>query len=267
MKLSIIMIEYHCMNHVKECVKSIDKYLQSVEKECFVISNSEYTKAVVNGFQKELSSVKIIDTQKNLGYAGGVNTGIKNASGDYIYVVNPDCLLTDAKVVQMMVEMEKDSDWAIAGPQVVDENNIIQPSCRCFPKPWTFLLVRSVLSKLPGADKERERYLMENFKRDTVKDVDWVSGGAALVKSSAIKKMGGMDERYFLYMEDVDWCHNCWLSGFTVKYDPQSVVMHAGQHQSIKGGIISKLMSKHVRMHLTSLFKYFMKYKFSFSRT
>ncbi len=266
MKLSIIIIEYHCMQQVKECVESINVYLHDVNKECVVISNSEYTESVIKNFKDELSGVDIINAEGNLGYAGGVNLGIKKTTGDYLYVLNPDCLLTDSNILKIINEMEKDLDWAMTGPKVIDENNIVQPSCRRFPKPWTFLMVRSVLSKLPGANKERARYLMEDFKRDTVEDVDWVSGGAALVKSSAIEKMGGMDERYFLYMEDVDWCHNCWICGLKVKYSPQSVVIHAGQHQSIHGSILSKLMSKHVRMHLTSMFQYFMKYKLNYSR-
>ena len=162
-----------------------------------------------------------------------------------------------------MDEMEKEPEWAITGPKVVDENNNVQPSCRRFPRPWTFLLVRSVLSKLPGATKERVRYLMEDFDKKNTREVDWVSGGATLVKSTTIEKIGGMDERYFLYMEDVDWCRNCWLSGFKVKYDPISTIIHAGQHQSIHGGIISRLLSKHVRMHLVSMSKYFLKHKFN----
>lgn len=250
------------MDQVTDCVASIEQHLHDIDKECLVISNSGYTAEDLEEFQNKLIDVKIVDAHGNLGYAGGVNTGIKHAKGEFIYVLNPDCLLTDSNIIQMMVDLNTDSTWAIAGPKVIDESNAIQPSCRRFPKLWTFLLVRSILSKLPGASKEKARYLMEDFDRKSIKNVDWVSGGAILVKSSAIQKMGGMDERYFLYMEDVDWCRSCWLNGFTVKYNPVSSVIHAGQHQSISGGLKEKLMSRHVRMHLSSMIKYFIKYKF-----
>ncbi len=263
MKLSIIIIEYNCMDQITDCVNSINKYLQDVEVECFIISNSEYSNEEIIAYQNKFPTTNIINTHENSGYAGGVNAGIKHAKGEYLYVLNPDCLITDSNISKIMDDMDKEAGWAISGPKVVDENEQVQPSCRRFPRPWTFLLVRSALSVLPGAKKERSRYLMEDFDRQSMQEVDWVSGGAVLVKSSAIKKMGGMDERYFLYMEDVDWCHNCWLKGFKVKYVPVSTVIHAGQHQSIHGGIINKLMSKHVRMHLTSMFKYFFKYKLS----
>lgn len=260
MRLSIIIIEYYCMDQVVDCVESINRYIQGIDKECLVISNSEYSESELDSLQKDLAGARIIDSQGNLGYAGGVNTGLKQASGEYIYVVNPDCLLIDSNIGLIMDAMDAEADWAISGPKVVDENNVIQASCRRFPRLWTFLLVRSVLSMLPGADKERARYLMEDFDHLIKKEVDWVSGGATLVKQAAISHIGGMDERYFLYMEDVDWCRTCWEQGFKVKYMPVSVVMHAGQHQSIQGGLIDKLMSRHVRMHLTSMVKYFLKY-------
>lgn len=262
MRLSIIIIEYHCMDQVDECLESISRYLGDVSHECLIISNSMYSTEELNQFSEQLKTAKIIDSGGNLGYAGGVNKGIKHAHGEYIYVLNPDCLLTDANVVQIMQAMDQEADWAIAGPKVIDQDGNVQPSCRAFPRPWTFLLVRSALSKLPGASRERRRYLMEDFDRQSIREVDWVSGGATLVKASSLEKIGGMDERYFLYMEDVDWCHNCWDSGHKVKYAPLSTVIHAGQHQSISGSLISKLMSKHVRMHITSLIKYFLKHKF-----
>ncbi|NOX08332.1 MAG: glycosyltransferase family 2 protein [Gammaproteobacteria bacterium] len=260
MKLSIIIVEYHCMDEVDDCVKSIDKYMQDVEKECLIISNSEYSDDEVGVFQKQLPSTKIINTQGNEGYSTGVNTGIEYASGEYVYVINPDGLVTDSNVTKMMEEMDKEPDWVLSGPQVVDENFVVQPSCRRFPRLWTFLLVRSGLSVLPGADKERARYLMEDFDRKTRKDVDWITGGAMLVKASALRTVGGMDERFFMYMEDVDWCHMCWDKGYKVKYEPCSVVIHPSKHRSIKGSIIDKMMSHHVRMHFISLMRYFMKW-------
>lgn len=251
------------MDQVQECLQSIKTHLSEIEHECFIISNSEYSQADLAAHTNAIQGATIVNTGANLGYAGGVNIGIAQSSGDYIYVLNPDCLLTDSNIDQIMLEMDKQSDWAIAGPKVIDQDNNVQPSSRTFPKPWTFLLVRSILSNLPGAASEKRRYLMEDFDRNTVREVDWVSGGATLVKREAIQSIGGMDERYFLYMEDVDWCHNCWDKGYKVKYVPISTVIHAGQHQSISGGVLSKLKSRHTRMHITSMVKYFLKHKVS----
>lgn len=259
MRLSIIIIEYHCMQHVTECIESVNKYLNDIEKECIVVSNSQHPKQELDSHRERLAGATIVDTQNNLGYAGGVNTGIEHATGDYIYVLNPDCLLTDSNIIQIMDEMDQDEQWAITGPKVIDQSGVVQPSCRGFPKPWTFLLVRTFLSALPGATKEKERYMMNDFDRETTREVDWVSGGAMLVKSSSIKQFGGMDERYFLYMEDVDWCRSCWDNGYKVVYKPQSIVTHAGQHRSVHGSIFSRTTLTHTYLHLSSMIKFFVK--------
>lgn len=258
MRISIIVIEYHCMKHVESCLRSVRKHLEGMDYECLVLSNSQYSPAELVGYWERLDGARLIDSGANLGYAGGVNRAMRDARGQYIYILNPDCLLTDASVARIMADMDSDSDWAIAGPRVMDERGRLQPSCRRFPKPWTFLLVRSVFSKLPGASYERDRYLMSDYSRESPRSVDWVSGGATIVKASALERLGGMDERYFLYMEDVDWCRMAWERGFKVVYCPYSSVVHAGKHQSIKGGL-SLLKSAHFRWHVTSLIKYFIK--------
>lgn len=261
MELSIIIIEYNCMDQVSECVASIKKHLNDIDLECLVVSNSEYSDEELARYQNDIAGIKIINTGANLGYAGGVNNGLKHASGRYIYVVNPDCLLVDDGVKSIIAQMDDDDRWAIAGPVVVDEAKAIQPSCRRFPRLWTFLLVRSFFSRIPGARHEYDRYMMTDYDRTTIRNVDWVSGGATLIKASALPVIGGMDERYFLYMEDVDWCRSAWNNGYRVAYCPKSTVVHAGQHQSIKVGI-NVLKNTHMRWHLTSLFQYFVKYRF-----
>ena len=102
---------------------------------------------------------------------------------------------------------------------------------------------------------------MEYFERKDKRFVDWVSGGAMLVRMAAIKEVGGMDERYFLYIEDVDWCKTMGKAGWKVLYDPRATVLHAGRHSSISNGVFSILTST-TRWHLTSLWKFFCKWGF-----
>ena len=157
MRLTIIIVEYHCMDYVTECVKSINKFLTDTDIECLVISNSQYPKKEFDLHQSKLAGAIIIDAKTNRGYAGGVNLGISRATGEYIYVLNPDCLLTDKNILQIMNDMDKDEKWAIAGPKIIDKSGAVQPSCRRFPKPWTFLLVRSFLS-IAFSEIQRGKY-------------------------------------------------------------------------------------------------------------
>ena len=264
MKLSVIIIEYHCIDDVVLCLESIGRHLDASTYEAIVVSNSEYTGEELQSAKTRVGSAHFLRAERNLGYAGGVNSGISVASGDYIYVLNPDCILIDNKILDIVKHMDHDPKWVIAGPKVIDEEGAVQPSCRRFPKPWTFLLVRTALSRFSFSRNEQRRYLMQDFDHEETGPVDWVSGGAMLVKAGMINYIGEMDERYFLYMEDVDWCHMAWGRGFKVMYCPESIVIHSGQHRSISGGV-KGLISKHVRLHLVSMAKYFIKFGLSSS--
>lgn len=254
--LSVVIIEYHSMPLVHECLRSVQEHLRDLELECVVLSNSCYDSATLATHRELLTPARIVAPDRNLGYAGGVNAALAAVSGEYIYLLNPDVLLTDSGAAQIVQDMERDPDWALAGPKVINERGEVQPSCRSFPKLWTFLAVRSYLSSFRAATFEAARYLMSHFARNSTICVDWISGGAIIAKTSAIRKFGGMDDRYFLYMEDVDWCRAAWESGLKVMYCPTSTVVHAGRHQSIR-----TIRSRHFWWHMRSLAKYFLKYR------
>ena len=257
--LTIVIIEYHCLDDVVIAVESAKKHLSEIDYELIVVSNSLYDDVGIKKLHESLPGIKIIINEVNGGYAGGVNRALKDIDSSYIFLLNPDAQFIDSGLKLLIDEMDKNKKLAAIGPKVVDEDGAVQPSCRRFPRPYTFLLVRSFLSRLPGANKERVRYLMEDFDHEGKRLVDWVSGGAMLVRVATIKEVGGMDERYFLYVEDVDWCKTMGQAGWKVLYDPRSTIMHAGRHSSISNGLRSILTST-TRWHLTSLWKFFCKW-------
>lgn len=257
--LSIIMVEYHGIDDVVAAVASIQEHLTKIGWQAIVVSNSEYSPEDASKLVAAVPQVRVIINDRNSGYAGGVNRALREIQTPYVFILNPDGRFANHGMSRLLEAMEEQPDVAAIGPQVVDENGNVQPSCRRFPRVYTFLLVRSFLRKLPGAAVERSRYLMEDFDRCSSREVDWVSGGAMLLRMSAIEQVGGMDERYFLYMEDVDWCRSFGMAGWAVQYDPRAVVMHAGKHASIQSG----LLASNTRWHLQSLGRYFLKYLFS----
>ncbi len=258
-ELSVVIVEYHCTEQIQECLHTFGPYLAHLNWECTVVSNSEYGPAELADMRMRLPGAQVIANDRNRGYAGGVNRALPLCRAPFIFIINPDCRLIDDRVPDLVAFMKVNPEVAAIGPKIVDERGIVQPSCRRLPRPWTFLLVRSALRRMPGAARERRRYLMEDFDHSTIRDADWVSGGALLVRKAAIDIVGMMDERYFLYMEDVDWCRRFSAAGWRVVYVPTCTMIHAGQHASIQGGLTS-LSSKHTRMHLASMSKYFLKY-------
>lgn len=257
--LSIIIIEYHGIDLIEACVASLEKHLGQIAWECLVISNSEYKADELEAMRRRLPAARVIANGRNRGYAGGVNRALPECRAPFIFVLNPDCRMIDDNLPELITFLQNNPDVAVVGPKVIDDDWGVQPSCRRFPYPWTFILVRSVLNQLPSASVERRRYLMEDFNRNTEMNVDWISGGAMMVRKSAVEIVGPMDERYFLYMEDVDWCRRFWGAGLRVVYLPVCSIVHAGRHESIQGGLRG-LLSRHTRMHLVSMIKYFLKY-------
>jgi len=261
--VTIVIIEYFCIEDTVKALETVEQNLTNLAWEAIVVSNSEYDAAEIDRFQKTLqhTKAKIIRNQCNGGYAGGVNRALSEINTPFIFLLNPDGRFVDNNLNLLIQEMQQQPKLAVIGPKVIDETGEIQPSCRRFPRPYTFLLVRSFLRRLPNASKEKARYLMEDFDRQQSQTVDWVSGGAMLLRTEAIKDAGLMDERYFLYMEDVDWCRTFWNKGWQVLYDPRVVVLHAGKHSSIGNGVLG-LFNQTTRWHLSSMWKYFCKWGF-----
>ncbi len=254
--LSIIMVEYHGIHDVVSAMASIQRHLGGIDWQAIVVSNSEYPPDKTNELVASVPDARVIINDRNCGYAGGVNRALRDVDTPYAFLLNPDGQFADGGISELLDAMEEQPEVAVIGPKVVNDKGVVQPSCRRFPRPYTFLLVRSFLRKLPGATNERRRYMMANFDHRTPCTVDWVSGGAMLIRMKAVKQVGGMDERYFLYMEDVDWCRSFGMAGWRVRYDPRATVMHAGQHASLQSGVLSK----NTRWHLQSLGKYFLKH-------
>jgi GT2 family glycosyltransferase len=257
--LTVLIVEYHCIDDAVRALASAGLQLVGIDYKSMVVSNSEYDADGIRRIYARFPGTTVIINDYNAGYAGGVNRALREIDTPYIFLLNPDGIFASGDLSVLIEQMEQDSRIAVTGPRVVDEDGALQPSCRRFPRLFTFLLVRSFLKHLPYADKERARYLMEDFDRRAPRDVDWVSGGAMLLRTEAAQAVGGMDERYFLYMEDVDWCRTFHARGFRVVYDPRLEVMHAGKHSSISRGIRS-LGSQTARWHLQSLMKYFLKH-------
>lgn len=258
-ELTVAIVEYHCLEEVAGCLDSLRAHLTGLPWEAVVVSNSEYSGKEADAARERLADARLIVSPRNAGYAGGVNLALAAATAPFFLLLNPDCRLTDGRVPALVDSMQSQPRVGVAGPRVVDANGEVQPSCRRFPKPYTFLLVRGPFRRFPFARRERRRYLMEDFDRDSEAEVDWLSGGAILVRMAALKDVGPMDERYFLYMEDVDWCRRFWQKGWAVQFNPASTVRHDGRHESITFSLRS-LRSPHLRYHLTSLSKYFHKY-------
>lgn len=258
--LSIIIVNYNQKNLLRQCLRNIDEAHIGIEYEIIIVDNNstdssrEYLTSLVN------NKLLIINNTKNIGYAGANNQGIKLAKGEYIATLNPDVIVLRESIEKLFKFLENNPDVAIAGPQLLNPDKSIQYSCCRFPKVYTPAIRRTFLGKLPLFKKERDRYLMLDFDHKKTKQVDWLIGAALMMRKSALDKIGLLDERFFLYFEDVDLARRIQKAGYTVMYYPKSKMYHFHQRLSdVQSG--ASLFSKITWIHIMSALKYFIKWR------
>ncbi|MEA2113639.1 MAG: glycosyltransferase family 2 protein, partial [Patescibacteria group bacterium] len=264
--LSIIITHYKTPALLKLCLNSIQKNIGDFKYEIIVVDSQseDDTRELI---EEKFPEVKIIYFIKNVGYAKIVNAGIKAAKGNYILILNADILMLKKAVSRMAEFMESHFRVGVIGPQLLTFSNEPQNSCFSFPNFGALLARRTFLGKLKWGKKKLNRFLMKNENLSVPKNVDWVQGSAMFVRQNAIKKVGLLDERFFMYFEDMDWCRRFWQNGYSVVYLPTAQMSHYYYRVSKKwGGILDIFFNKYTRLHLISAFKYFRKWRGSNSK-
>ena len=262
MKLSIIIVHHHTPELLKLCLKSLNKNLspENIDHEIIVI-DSESTRETQDIIYEDFPYVKIITHKENVGYAKGVNEGIINSKGEYILILNPDIIATPNSIDEMLKFMDNNPKVGILGPQLIDFSGIVQRSHFRFYTPLTILARRTFFGKIPIFKKIQEKFLMTDTDLSQIQYPDWVMGSAMMVSRKAIETVGMMDERFFLYFEDVDWAKRFWENGYNVLYFPRSKMYHYHQRKSKVGfDIFDLLIRRETRWHLKSAIKFFLKH-------
>lgn len=257
--ISFIIVEYFCIPALKDVVQSIYDYASECSFEIIVISNSSYSQQIQIDIRSSFPGIEFTFNQKNLGFSRGVNQGIRNSSGEFLLLLNPDAKLVDQSLPNAVDFMIAHNQVAVLGPLIVDNSGQLQDSCREF---MTFGTMFNRMSKRIFARNLGESVL-EDKDYYTAQQVDWVSGACLLARSKAISDAGPMDERYFMYVEDMDWCRNFQQHGWEVWFLPTWKVEHnAGRASSSRLWLMNRLMWT----HLLSFCKYNLKWSLSLPR-
>lgn len=227
MHLSVVVVTYQSRDHILACLRSIDADRGTLEAEVLVLDNasSDGTASLV---RHECPSVRVIETGGNLGYAKAVNRGIAASTGRAVLVLNPDCVLRQGALASLTACLDAHPRCAVSAPRILNPDGTVEWSARSYPGPLTFLFNRySLLTRLFPGNPWSRRYLLSDWDHASPRSVDWVSGAAMCVRREAIDQVGGMDEAFFMFNEDVDWCRRFTLAGWSVDYEPRAQVVHA----------------------------------------
>ena len=199
--------------------------------------------------------VRLYENGANVGYSRAVNQGIRDSRGRYVLVLNPDVRVTPGALGELVRFMDRHRDAAIAGAKLLNEDGTLQESCRRFYTFWTLILRRTFLGRLFPNARALRSYLMADFDHSHSREVDWVLGACMMVRKEALDDVGLMDERFFLYFEDVDWCYRAWKSGWKVYYVAEATMEHAYARESAR-----KMPSRLLLAHVVSLFHFYDKW-------
>jgi len=226
MDLSIIIVHYKSVDHLASCLQSLRAASATAEVETLVIDN-ESRDGALDRVVERFPGVRWNANRENIGYARAVNQGIRATTGDFVLVMNPDCEVRPGAVESLVRYLREHPRTAIAGPKILNTDGSIEYSARAFPDHLTFLFNRySLLTRLFPNNRFSRRYLLSDWDHASERDVDWLSGACLMVRRQAIGEVGPMDEAFFMFNEDVDWCRRMKQAGWAVSYVPDAVVVH-----------------------------------------
>lgn len=262
MDLSIIIVTYNQFDKVRACLASVfSSRLNGISFEVIVVDNSS-PDGDIKSLSPEFPSVKFICSPANLGMGAGNNLGADAASGDYLLILNPDTELHSNAIKVMLDYLKANPQAGIIGPKLIYPDGERQTSCYRFPNLLLPFFRRTFLGRL--MPKYLDSYLMANADFDEVQKVEgWIMGSCLMLPTALFRKLGGFDERFFMYFEDTDLCQRISRSGLEVVYQPNATVIHHHGRASAKNHWLwSILTNRMARVHLASYLKYFLKWGF-----
>lgn len=261
-KLSAVMLNYNSKYFPKMCIEAFYRGEMDFDFEFIAVDNAS-TDPISLGYLEKAENeglIKFIKSDRNLGFGGGNNLGVKNSQGEYILILNPDVFVNEDSVQKMVSHMDDNPDIGILGPKQVYPDGSVQDSCRRDMRFFDLVLKRTFLGKLPFFRKKVSSYTMEDFDHSETKEVDLLVGSCFLIPREVFEQVNGFDERYFLFMEDFDLCREIRALGKKVVYFPEVEVTH--NHKRLSGGSNIGLLGKKVFWHhLRSAVKYFWKWR------
>ena len=224
--VDIILVNYNSTDHLLRCLGSIFDDLGEMKANVYVQDNASGDK--VERVTKVFPQVKLSRNRDNIGFSKSVNKALRASDSDYVLILNPDTYVVKGFFGPVSKFMDDHPEVGIAGPRIINNDGSLQGSARSNPTPLTAFFGRSsVLSKyFPGNPLTSQNLLTSRSDGLTPMEVDWVSGACMLVRRAAVDEVGLLDERFFMYWEDADWCKRMWQKGWKIVYFPQASLVH-----------------------------------------
>lgn len=257
--LSIIIVNYNVKEFLLNLLDSILISAKNISSEIIVVDNAS-DDGSVEILRERFPNVKLIANKINVGFGSANNQAMKIAAGNYFLLINPDTIVREDTFSKMIEFFEKTPQVGIAGCKVLNPDGTLQLACRrSFPGPWTSFTKVIGLSRLFPKSRVFARYNLTYLNENQTYEVDAVSGAFLMIRRDVYEKVGGFDEQFFMYGEDLDLCYRAQKSNFKVYYVHTTEIIHYKGESTKRSSIdetkvFYNAMHLFVRKHLSSSF-------------
>jgi GT2 family glycosyltransferase len=215
----LIILSWNTKDYLLGCLKSIEETAKGLSYEVIVVDNASSDGSADAARSAGFSNVRVIETGSNLGFAKGNNVGIHAATGRYLAILNSDIVVKPGCLQTLLTFMEKSPDIGMVGPRLLNSDGTTQANCRLEPTLWTHL--------------GRALFINTSLAHPAclggyTADVEVLAGAFWFVRREAVDKVGTLDEHFFFYGEDVDWCLRFKNHSWRITYLPQAESVHFG---------------------------------------
>ncbi len=240
---SVVVVTLNALPWLERCLESVHGY------ETIVVDHGS-TDGTLALVRERFPEVKLVE-QENRGLAAGWNTGIRGARGSYFLILNADAWVVEDAVERLASFADEHPDAALVGPRLLNEDGTLQRSVRGFPTLWRLATEYFFLRKLAPRSRVLNAFYAGGFGHDRAAEAEWVMGACMLARREAVDAVGLLDEDFFLFSEETDWCYRFRLAGWNVYFDPGAEVVHVGG--ASHGG---RMFTENLRGHLRFMAKH-----------
>ncbi len=216
--VAAVVVTYDAMPWLERCLESL------AGVECVVVDHGSSDGSVEAA---RAAGARVVE-QGNLGLAAGWNRGLRETESRYVLILNADAWLVGGALERLVAFADAHPRAAVVGPRLLDPDGSLQRSVRGFPTLWRLATEYLFLRKLAPHSRALNGFYAGGFDHDTVTEAEFVMGAAMLVRREAIAEVGPLDESFFLFSEEVDWCYRFEQAGWKVYFTPEAEVVHIG---------------------------------------
>lgn len=223
--LSVIVVSYNVRDLVCRCLESLRAELAGLDAEILVVDNAS-SDGTVEAIRRQFPEVRVLANDRNWGFGAANNQALRIATGQAVLFLNSDTELHSGAITAMLGYLKAHPNVGVVGPRLRFPSGIIQSSRRSFPTPLVGLVESTIIQRwFPGLSI-LGHYYRTTGSDDQCQDVDWLVGACLLARDEVIAEIGGFDERFFMYSEEIDWCFRAHQAGWRIVYLPAAEVIH-----------------------------------------